>query len=282
MNPGEIRREATRALAAAGVPTPGVDATLLLAHVVGRSTGELIALDDLSDDELARYRHCVDRRSRREPLQYIIGHVQFGSLDIEVGPGVFIPRMETEILWSWGAEQIGPLPAPVAVDLCSGSGALALSLAASHPEVRVHAVELDGDALKWLQLNRSRLPAPVRDRVVVHEGDVCDPAVLPGVRADLVVANPPYIPTGADLPIEVAGFDPYRALFGGADGMSVITPMIETVARVLRPGGAVGIEHDDTTGPLVMAALEGTGDFETVTQISDLAGRPRFVTATRR
>lgn len=282
MSPGEARREATRVLAAAGVPTPGVDATLLLAHVVGRTTGELIALDDLSDDELARYRLAVERRSRREPLQHIIGHVQFGSVDIEVGPGVFIPRMETEILWSWGADRIGSLPTPVVVDLCSGSGALALSLAASHTESAVHAVELDAEALTWLRLNQSRLPAQIRERVVVHEGDVCDPAVLPGVLADLVVANPPYIPTGADLPVEVAGFDPHRALFGGVDGMSVITPMIETIARVLKPGGAMGIEHDDTTGPLVVGALEADGRFESVVQINDLADRPRFVTATRK
>ncbi len=282
MIPGEVRREATRVLAAAGVPTLGVDSALLLAHVVGRTTGELVALDDLSDDEVSRYRHCVDRRSRREPLQHIIGHVQFGSVDIEVGPGVFIPRMETEILWAWGADRISALHNPVVVDLCSGSGALALALADSHGDSHVHAVEIDPDALKWLRLNHSRLPGQVRDRVVVHQGDVCDLAVLPGVHADLIVANPPYIPTGADLPIEVADFDPHRALFGGADCMSVITPMIETIARVLKPGGAFGIEHDDTTGPLVMAALGADGRFKSVTQMHDLADRPRFVTATRR
>lgn len=278
----EVRREATGRLAAAGVPTPGVDARLLLAHVVGRTTGDLIALDDLSDDELSRYRRLVDRRARREPLQHIVGHVQFGSVDIEVGPGVFIPRMETEILSSWGADVIRALPAPAVVDLCSGSGALALSLADTHDDAVVHAVELDSDALRWLRLNHSRLPDRVRDRVHVHKGDVCDRAVLPGVLADLVVANPPYIPAGADLPIEVADFDPHRALFGGADGMSVITPMIETVAAILKSGGAVGIEHDDSTGSLVVAALEEDGNFESVIQIRDLADRPRFVTATRR
>lgn len=278
----EVRREATARLTAAGVPSPAVDATLLLAHVVGRTTGELIALDDLSEDELSRYRLLVDRRARREPVQHIIGHVQFGSVDIEVGPGVFIPRMETEILLSWGAEVIRALPAPTVVDLCSGSGALALSLADTHDDAVVHAVELDSDALRWLRLNHSRLPERVRDRVRLYQGDVCDPAVLPGVRADLVVANPPYIPTGAELPIEVADSDPHRALFGGVDGMSVITPMIDTVAAILKSGGTVGIEHDDSTGPLVAATLEAHGNFESVTHIRDLADRPRFVTAMRR
>jgi release factor glutamine methyltransferase len=115
----------------------------------------------------------------------------------------------------------------------------------------------------------------------VHQGDVRDPAVLGGIRADVVVANPPYIPEAAELPVEVIGFDPHLALFGGTDGMSVIEPMITTVAQVLSPGGRVAIEHDDSTGPAVVAALVADGRFESVTQNHDLAGRPRFVSATR-
>ncbi|MBA4025785.1 MAG: peptide chain release factor N(5)-glutamine methyltransferase [Gordonia sp.] len=277
----EIRRQATDVLAVAGVDTPDVDAALLLAHVVGRTVGELVMVDDLTDDQLSRFHEFVRRRATREPLQHIVGRVQFGSIEVEVGPGVFTPRMETELLWSWGCDVLAAVPDPVVVDLCSGSGALALALATSVSSSRVHAVEIDPDALTWLRRNLSHLPRPARDRVVVHSGDVRDPRVLAGVSADLVVANPPYIPIGADLPAEVAEHDPVLALFGGDDGMSVITPMIETIARVLVPGGAVAIEHDDTTGDLVMAALDAGGDFEGISQMSDLVGRPRFVSARR-
>ncbi|MCZ4552957.1 N5-glutamine methyltransferase family protein [Gordonia rubripertincta] len=277
----EIRRQATDVLAVAGVDTPDVDAALLLAHVVGRTVGELVMVDDLTDDQLSRFHEFVRRRATREPLQHIVGRVQFGSIEVEVGPGVFTPRMETELLWSWGCDVLAAVPDPVVVDLCSGSGALALALATSVSSSLVHAVEIDPDALTWLRRNLSHLPRPARDRVVVHSGDVRDPRVLAGVSADLVVANPPYIPIGADLPAEVAEHDPVLALFGGDDGMSVITPMIETIARVLVPGGAVAIEHDDTTGDLVMAALDAGGDFEGISQMSDLVGRPRFVSARR-
>ncbi|WP_207844185.1 N5-glutamine methyltransferase family protein [Williamsia soli] len=281
MSVHEIRREAADVLAAAGVDSPGVDAALLLAHVVGRTVGELVMVDGLTDDQLSRFHQLVRRRATREPLQHIVGRVQFGSVELEVGPGVFTPRMETELLWSWGCKVVAAVPAPVVVDLCSGSGALALALAESVTGSLVHAVEIDPDALTWLRRNLSLLPQSVRERVVVHPGDVRDPNVLAGVSADLVVANPPYIPTGTDLPAEVAEFDPALALFGGVDGMSVITPMIETIARVLRPGGAVAIEHDDTTGGLVMAALDTSADFEGISQMADLAGRARFVSARR-
>lgn len=282
MNARDLRRAAGAQLTAAGVPNAQVDAGLLLAFVLDRSVGELIAVDDLSDADAARYRELVDRRAQREPLQHIIGHVAFGPIEIEVGPGVFIPRMETELLYAWAVTQIENIARPVVVDLCSGSGALALAVAATHPGARVHAVEIDDRAHEWLSHNLSRMPVDVRDRVTVHRGDAADPDILPGVVADLVVSNPPYIPEGADLPTEVADHDPALALFGGADGMSVITPMISVVARILRPGCAVGIEHDDSTGDLVMAALGSSGYFDTITQKPDLAGRARFVTATRR
>jgi release factor glutamine methyltransferase len=278
----EVRRAAAAQLSAAGVPSAQIDAGLLLAFVLDRSVGELVAVDELSDIDADRYRDLVDRRASREPLQHIIGHVAFGPIELEVGPGVFIPRMETELLYAWALTQIAETPNPVVVDLCSGSGALALALATGHPGAVVHAVELDAAAYKWLCHNLSRMPAEVRDRVSVHLGDAADPQILPEVIADLVVSNPPYIPEGADLPAEVADHDPARALFGGADGMSVITPMIAVVARLLRPGGAVGIEHDDTTAALVTEVLGAGGHFDSITQKNDLAERARFVTAMRR
>ncbi|HEY9314255.1 peptide chain release factor N(5)-glutamine methyltransferase [Williamsia sp.] len=282
MSARDIRRAAAAQLSAAGVPSAQVDAGLLLAFVLDRSVGELVAVDELSDVDADRYRELVDRRARREPLQHIIGHVAFGPIELEVGPGVFIPRMETELLYAWALTQIAEAPRPVVVDLCSGSGTLALALAVGHPGAVVHAVEIDAAAHKWLCHNLSRMPDEVRDRVVVHLGDAADPQILPDVLADLVVSNPPYIPEGADLPAEVSDHDPARALFGGADGMAVITPMISVVVRLLRPGGAVGIEHDDTTAALVTDALEADGHFDSITQKNDLAERARFVTAMRR
>jgi release factor glutamine methyltransferase len=189
--------------------------------------------------------------------------------------------METESLWSWALDIVAEMSDPVVVDLCSGSGALALSIADAQRSARVHAVEIADEPLKWLRHNLSRLPDQVRERVTVHQGDVRDPSVLGGIRADVVVANPPYIPTSAELPIEVAEFDPHLALFGGADGMSVIGPMVGTIAQILGAGGRVAIEHDDSTGPDVMAALAADGRFESINQNHDLAGRPRFVSATR-
>jgi release factor glutamine methyltransferase len=277
----EIRRAATDRLTAAGVASPHVDAALLMAHVTGTSVGGLVAVDDLSDDQVRRYRALVDRRAAREPLQHIVGHVQFGSIELEVGPGVFIPRMETETLWAWALGLIAEMSDPVVVDLCSGSGALALAIADAQRSARVHAVEIADEPMRWLVRNLSRLPDQVRDRVSLHQGDVRDPSVLDGVRADVVVANPPYIPTSAELPIEVVEFDPHLALFGGADGMSVIVPMIGTIASILVAGGSVAIEHDDSTGPDVMAAFADDGRFESIVQNNDLTGRPRFVSARR-
>ena len=281
MNAREHRRAATAELAAAGVPSPDVDAALLLAHVAGTSVGGLVTVDELTQEQADTYRAMIDRRRAREPLQHIIGHVQFGMVDLEVGPGVFIPRMETEALLSWALEAIADVAEPVVVDLCSGSGALALSIADARRNAVVHAVEIADEPLRWLHRNLSRMSDQVADRVEVHQGDVRDPAVLTGIRADVVVANPPYIPETAELPVEVIDHDPPLALFGGADGMSVIGPMIATVAQLLEAGGKVAIEHDDSTGQAVIEVLTADGRFDSIVQNRDLAGRPRFVTATR-
>ena len=189
--------------------------------------------------------------------------------------------METEALLSWALEAIVDIPEPVVVDLCSGSGALALAIADARRDALVHAVEISDEPLRWLRRNLSRMPDQVADRVDVYQGDVRDPAVVAGVRADVVVANPPYIPDTAELPVEVIDHDPPLALFGGADGMSVIGPMIATVAELLEAGGRVAIEHDDGTGPAVVEALTIDGRFDAIVQNHDLAGRPRFVTATK-
>lgn len=267
--------EATTALAAAGVDAARADAEQLAAHVAGVDRGRLI-LAEPGPDFLDRYRSLVEQRARRIPLQHLLGNAAFGPLTLAVGPGVFIPRPETEALLEWA--QGVPVPAGgVIVDLCTGSGALALALARSRPELRVVAVERSEDALRYARRNAEGTT------VELIRADVTEPDVLADLTAqvDLVVANPPYIPAGARLEPEVAEHDPHSALFGGPDGMAVIAPIVGLVSRLLRPGGQVGVEHDDTTSAATVALFGAAGAFTDITARRDLAGRHRFVTAVR-
>ena len=198
------------------------------------------------------YKKMVDQRAKRIPLQHILGTAAMGDIDIEVGPGVFVPRPETELLLGWALAFLGSCDQhpPVVLDLCTGSGALALAIANARPDAVVHAVELEPRALAWARRNADAREqagdAPIR----LYQGDVTDRTLLAGLEGgvDLIVSNPPYIPEGVELEPEVADHDPHSALFAGPDGLSVIKPMISNVARWLRIGGAVGIEHDDTNG----------------------------------
>lgn len=280
----DVIASATRRLAQAGVPSPRVDAELLVAHVLRTDRGRLVVVDAMTDGQHAEVTALVDRRADREPLQHILGDAAFGPLTLAVGPGVFVPRPETELLLEWAVQACATVgPSPRVVDLCSGSGALALGVAAL-TEATVVAVEKDDDALTWLRRNVYAQPKARRRRVEVRRGDATnldwwgegDDAV------DVVVSNPPYVPTTVDVPPEVADYDPPIAVFGGRDGMDVITPMAAVVAAVLAPGGHCAIEHDDTTADRVIAALGATGAFEDIASRTDLAGRPRFVTARRR
>ncbi|GGF30732.1 peptide chain release factor N(5)-glutamine methyltransferase [Williamsia phyllosphaerae] len=268
-------------LTAAGVDSPRVDAELLFAHVLGVDRGRLIAADDPTDTQAALLDEWLDRRAAREPLQHIVGSASFGPIDLAVGPGVFVPRPETEAILEWAGAVCSGIDHPRVVDLCSGSGALAIAVATTVPDATVIAVENDPDALIWLRDNVTRAVEGVRRRLTVIHGDVRSHDVLGPDTADLVVSNPPYVPVGADLSPEVIEHDPAVAVFAGADGMSVITPMIGLIAHALVPGGRCAIEHDDTTADLVVAELRGHGGFDEITARADLAGRPRFVTARR-
>ncbi|OBJ46684.1 protein-(glutamine-N5) methyltransferase, release factor-specific [Mycolicibacterium mucogenicum] len=268
--------EATATLAAAGIHSARVDAEYLAAHIAGVDRARLLFVEP-DATFFAGYSDVVARRAQRIPLQHLIGTAAFGPVEVHVGPGVFIPRPETEALLEWAMNQ--PLPSsPVIVDLCTGSGALALALAHTWPQARVVAVEKSPEALVYARRNCAG------STVEVLEGDVTVPSLLSDRTGtvDLLVANPPYIPEGADLDPEVIDHDPAGALFGGPDGMSVIVPIIALAARLLRPGGKLGIEHDDTTADQVVAALDRDGTFGDITARRDLTGRPRFVTATRR
>ncbi|BBX29974.1 peptide chain release factor N(5)-glutamine methyltransferase [Mycolicibacterium alvei] len=271
---------ATARLAAAGVASPRIDAELLAAHVAGVDRGRLMILDDADEQFEQAYDELVAARSRRIPLQHLIGTAPFGPLTLTVGPGVFIPRPETEALLEWALKSgLGQRPShrPLIVDLCTGSGALALALAAQWPDARVLAVENSPVALEYARRNAAGT------RVEVLAADVTAPGLLPELddRVDLLVSNPPYIPESAVLEREVAEHDPAQALFGGPDGMSVIRPIVTLAARWLREGASCAVEHDDTTSELSVEAFIRDGHFTDVAARRDLAGRPRFVTATR-
>lgn len=268
--------DAARTLAQAGIDSAHVDAELLAAHVAGVNRG-VLRFHDPDDDFYDGYRTLVDARARRIPLQHLTATAAFGPLLLAVGPGVFIPRPETEALLEWALKQRLP-NSPLVVDLCTGSGALAAALADGTPGAHVVAVEDSPEALSYARRNCAG-----RDIELV-EADVTSPGLLSerDGTVDLLVSNPPYIPDGAELDPEVAEHDPAHALFGGPDGMRVIGPIVTLAARLLRPGACVGVEHDDETAAATVALFERSGAFTDVTSRRDLAGRPRFVTATRK
>ena len=265
---------ATATLAQAGIGSARIDAELLAAHLAGTDRGRLALLDTPDPGFFDRFAEAVAARARRTPLQHITGTAPFGPVHVAVGPGVFTPRPETEALLEWSLAQ--PLPRDaVILDLCTGSGALAIALASQRPEARVVAVDDDVDALAYAERNTDHTT------VRLVRGDVTDDGLLPELngRVDLVVANPPYIPAGSALEPEVAQYDPAHALFGGADGMAVIAPLVVRAARWLKPGGLLAVEHDDTTSEATARIIIEVGVFVDVTAHCDLTGRPRFVTA---
>ena len=285
----EVVRSATRTLQAAGVDSAHVEAQLICAHVLGIDRGRLMIADDLDATAVAEVERIVAARARnRTPLQYLLGRAASGRLDLAVGPGVFIPRPETELLVEWTLAALpapapAPGPGPVVVDLCAGSGTIALEIAHARPDASVHAVELHDAALEWLRRNADERAAAGDTPVEVHHADATDPETLAHLRGRVaaVVSNPPYIPVTDDLPAEVLAHEPATALFGGGDGLVVVVPLVDLAAALLAPGGLLAVEHDDTTGDAVAAVVSAEGGFGTVEQHTDLAGRPRFVTARR-
>ncbi|ULP48861.1 peptide chain release factor N(5)-glutamine methyltransferase [Mycolicibacter virginiensis] len=264
----------------AGIDSARYDAEELAAHAAGTDRGRLALLDPPDDEFYGRYRELVAARSSRVPLQHLIGTAAFGPVLLHVGPGVFIPRPETEALLDWVLKRIvaQPLSSPaVIVDACTGSGALAIALSHSFPGARVLAVEDSEPALDYAQRNCAGTSVELIHADVTTLGLLSE---LDG-QVDLMVSNPPYIPDGAELDPEVAQHDPGHALFGGPDGMSVITPLAQLAARLLRPGGAFAVEHDDTTPTATVQTVRDTGFFDEVVSRPDLTGRLRFVTAIR-
>ncbi len=283
--PGRLRvaiDEAHRTLADAGVPSPRHDAEALAAFVIGCPAGRLLMAGDFSAGQQVVFTELVARRASRIPLQHLTGSAAFRYLDVAVGPGVFVPRPETEVVAGWCVEMLRSpeVEAPLVVDLCTGSAAIALSIAHEVKGAVVHAVERELPAVEWARRNATGT------RVTLHQADAVDALPEFDGLVDLVVANPPYLPeTDRDLvDPEVRDHDPAAALWGGPDGLEG-PRMVEAAARrLLRAGGLVAVEHADHQGQSVAEIFRASGagrDWEDVVVRQDLAGRDRFVTARR-
>ncbi len=275
---------ATHRLAAAGVDSPEHDARALAVHVLGLARpSDLLMRDDLDEDQAAAYDELVSRRADRVPLQHLTGSVGFRYIELEVGPGVFVPRPETESVVQWAVDAVKAhgWPAPLCVDLCTGSGTMAFALANEVPGATVHAVERDEGALAWTRRNAQNRVKAGDPEVELHLGSAED--ALPGFDGtlDLVVSNPPYVATTeAHIPDpEVLDHDPGIALWAGADGLDVIRLVELAARRLLKPGGLVVVEHSDRQGESAPAVFTGAGGWSEVADHRDYAGRARFVTA---
>ena len=281
--------QAVATLTGAGVPSARTDAVLLAGHVLGADRSDierrLLLGAGLDDASAARLTRLVDERADRVPLQHLTGTAPFRRLELQVGPGVFVPRPETEQAVDHVLAAMEGVEAPVVVDLCTGSGALALAVADEAPTAEVTAVEVSDLALAWAARNIEATGLPV---ALVAADATADPATVPELadlagRVDVVVSNPPYVPVGmVPLDPEVADHDPELALYGGSeDGLVIPLGVAATAAALLRPGGRLVMEHADSQGESLPRALTASGDWAEVADHADLSGRPRTTTAAR-
>lgn len=292
--------EAARQLADAGVPSPDVDAQLLMAHVLAVPRAQLIVAPNPTAEQVDRYQHLVDRRSAREPLQHITGEAYFRHLRLHVGPGVFIPRPETEILVDIAiadlesVRRIDPTAPVTVVDLCTGSAAIPLAIATELSGVRATAVELSPDAAQWARRNIAAYDeqlAAAGSSVGLIVGDARTAATLLSAlngTVEIVTCNPPYIPDAA-IPRdpEVRDYDPDIALYGGPDGLDIVRDIVDQAAFILKPGGLLLIEHGDEQGSDVdpagvPATVAANTRFTDIRDHRDLGARPRVTSARRR
>ncbi len=279
-----LLRAATGRLTEAGVDSPEHDARALAVHVLGLARpSDLLLADDPTEVQAAAFEELLARRADRVPLQHLTGTVGFRYLELEVGPGVFVPRPETESVVQWAVDAVHAhgWTAPLAVDLCTGSGTIAFALANELPGATVHAVERDEAALAWTQRNAQNRVKAGDPAVQLHLGSAED--ALPGLDGtlDLVISNPPYVATTeAHIPDpEVLDHDPGIALWAGEDGLDVIRLVEQAARRLLKPGGLLVVEHSDRQGSTAPALLLAAGGWDEVQDHRDYAGRDRFVTA---
>ena len=271
-------QQAVALLAAAGIESPRWDAEQLAAHVLGVSRTSLPVVPSFDAAQHAEFLALVARRAGREPLQHIVGMVGFRYVELAVGPGVFIPRPETESVAGAAIDALRHRGGGVVVDLCSGSGAIALSVAHEVKGAVVHAVEVDPGALEWLRRNASARERAGDRPIAIHAADVADAVPELDGTVDVVVSNPPYVALDelTQVEPEVRDHDPVRALVAGPDGLGVIRAVERTAHRLLKPGGVVVVEHSDRQG-ITAPAVFGDG-WGRVEDHRDLAGRPRYVT----
>jgi release factor glutamine methyltransferase len=277
----EVTRAAAK-LAEAEVESPRADAEQIAAHVHGVRRSELHAVPDSAFD--ARFWDAVERRAAREPLQHITGLAHFRYAELEVGPGVFAPRPETEVMTGWAIDKLREMDVaePVVADLGTGSGAIALAIAQEVPRARVHAVEADPLARHWAQRNIARCAAyapHTAGRVVLHAADFATALPELSGAVDLVISNPPYVPVGAGLPPEVGEYDPAAALWGGEDGLDAVRVIERAARRLLRPDGLAAVEHGAPQGRAVYWIFAEEKGWRDTRNHKDLARRDRFVTA---
>ena len=278
--------DAHQQLTAAGVASPRHDAEALAAFVLGCPRAHLHVAGDMSAGQRTVFSELVTRRVARVPLQHLTGSAPFRYLEVAVGPGVFVPRPETESVAGWCIDALlvdragapgAPVFRPLVVDLCTGSGAIALSIAHEVKGAVVHAVERERAAYDWAVRNATGT------RVVMHHADAADALHELDGTVDLVVANPPYLPDAHrdQVDPEVRDHDPDAALWGGPDGLAGPRLIEDAARRLLRDGGLVAVEHADDQGTSVAALFRASGEWSHVAVRQDLGGRDRFVTACR-
>jgi release factor glutamine methyltransferase len=277
----ELVRAAVAELTAAGIESAAVDARLLLAHVLGVEAGRLVLVESVEQAAAERFGALVARRARRIPVQHLTGKAYFRHVELDVGPGVFVPRPETEAMTGWAVSQLRSMvssgTAPVVVELCAGSGAIAKALVTEVPGVVLHAVEVSAEAARWAAGNLAGT------RVDLHVADMAGALPELNGQVSLVIANPPYIPLDAFESVlpEVRDHDPAVALFSGDDGLDAIRTVVSEAGRLLRDGGLLCFEHADVQEHSATAVAVESRLFSQVRDHRDLTGRPRFVTAVR-
>jgi release factor glutamine methyltransferase len=271
-----------------GIESPQQEARQLLAYAAGVELARLPLLDTVEDAQAAYFQTLINKRAHRIPLQHLTGRAHFRHLELDVGPGVFVPRPETEVMTGWAIEQLRPMVyavargvsrrLPVVVELGTGSGAVAKSIATELTGTRVHAVEVSEEAAAYAARNLADTT------VELHVQDMI--GALPDLdgTVDLVISNPPYIPLDAweSVVPEARDYDPLLALVAGQDGLDAIRVVAAEAARLLRPAGFLCVEHADVQGESAQQIVLQHGAFSGVRDHPDLNGRPRFVTALRR
>lgn len=277
-----VLRSGAARLAAAGVPDPRIDAELLAAHVLDIGRGELQAAlvrgDAVAEAHARAFEELIARRETREPLQHITGRAPFRHLELAVGPGVFVPRPETETVVQFAIDALlaAPQPAPIGIDLGTGSGAIALAMATEVPHARIFAAELSPDAFPWAQRNTAGV-----DNLTLVNADLREAFRDLDGTASVVISNPPYVPDAAvPRDPEVRLFDPAMALYGGEDGLDIVRVLSRRAQQLLHPGGLLVLEHGELQGAEIRAILDGDGWRAAATH-RDLTLRDRATTAVR-